>query len=131
MEQRGLESRETKETGESKETSEARQLDDATLAPQELVEQSGDFKQAEAIQAGVTAAVEGAKAADTGDKPAEVVRTADEAVGQKEVAQFSPEKKATFEKFNKDDQKALTQLIGRSKRINPAKLKGVSGGIIY
>jgi ribosomal protein S18 len=131
MEQRGMESRESRETGESKETSEARKLDDATLSPQEVVERSGDFKQAEAIQAGVSAAVETAQAAATGEKAPEAVRSADKAAGEKAVAKFSPEQKAAFEKFNHEDRAALTRLIGQSKRINPAKLKGTSGGIIY
>jgi ribosomal protein S18 len=142
MEQRGMESRETRETGESKETSEARKLDDATFAPQEAVEQSSDFKQAEVIQANVTSAVETAQAVAAGDQAAARPRaeskqevnpahTADKAVGEKEVAKFSAEQKAAFEKFNPEDRAALTRLIGQSKRINPAKLKGTSGGIIY
>ena len=131
MEQRGMESQESRETGESKETSEVRKLDDATLAPQEVVEQSGDFKQAEAIQAGVSAAVETAQAAATGEKTPEAVHSADKAAGEKVVAKFSPEQKTAFEKFNREDRAALTRLIGQSKRINPAKLKGTSGGIIY
>ncbi len=45
-----VQTREASETSESSEQTAARRLDDATFEPQALVEQSGDYRQAEAIQ---------------------------------------------------------------------------------
>ena len=188
MEQKGIEPREIKETGEAKETPEARKLDDATFEPQALVEQSGGYKQAEAIQENFTAVVQnaavspeavridpipmpnvagtevgqkapgGAEAARLGGKQsggekvafdpvpipnvagAEAVRQGGKVPGGVEavpvnagevVAKFSTEQKQIYDQFSKEDQKALIRMIGQSQEINPAKMKGRSGGIIY
>src|SRR5512136_1539013 len=44
---------ETAESGESSEQAAARRLDDATFEPQALIEQTGDYRQAEQLQGGL------------------------------------------------------------------------------
>jgi len=51
---------EIRETGEATENTEQQSLEDATLEPQALVEQSGDFRQAEDVQQAFTSTMENA-----------------------------------------------------------------------
>jgi hypothetical protein len=58
MEMKPVESGETTEKSESAEQTAARRLDDATFEPQALVEQTGEYRQAESIQADFVALVD-------------------------------------------------------------------------
>jgi hypothetical protein len=72
MEMKPVESRETTEESESAEQTAARRLDDATFEPQALVEQTGEYRQAESIQADFVALVDTAvrqAAAESGPAP--------------------------------------------------------------
>jgi hypothetical protein len=65
---------ETAESGERGEQDASRRLDDATFEPQALIEQSGDFRQAEVIQDAFVAVMDGAAAnkdAESEKAPAE------------------------------------------------------------
>jgi hypothetical protein len=60
MEQNEFQPLETPKTSEGSEGAEAQKLDDATIEPRAFVEQTGDYRQAEAIQDNFTAVIENA-----------------------------------------------------------------------
>ncbi len=90
-------SQETAGSGENPEQAAARRLDDATFEPQALVEQTGDYRQSEAIQENFSALVDNAanRTAETSGKPADQPGEPDSSVpGTEVVGVFTPNRTA-------------------------------------
>ena len=101
---------------------ERQSLEDATIEPESVVEQSGDIQQAEAIEKVVT------EITPTTTESSEVeYHVADDV-----IKEFSPEQQEVFETFDESEKETFKKMIEKTPRIIPDGVAdGHSGGLIY